>query len=145
MADPLKWTTFEAITSDTGERPVSSAIASKGIDGAEKATATIWRLQQMIQDMGWQKARITYKYNYKKGSEPRVVHKTGALWLLKCKPSCWRLYFYVDEVQGQIVYLRAVCKKKDKEDEQDIIKAEYVVNAITKGDYSISAFPFPLG
>jgi hypothetical protein len=41
-------------------------------------------------------------------------------YVLKCKPSGWRLYFIVDESKRQFTFLYAVHKKTNKRDSEDI-------------------------
>jgi hypothetical protein len=50
------------------------------------------------------------------------------IWILKAKPSCWRLYFHVYENTNQIFYLHAVCKKKDQQSPSDGRKARKRLN-----------------
>lgn len=67
------------------------------------------------------------------------------IWLLKCKPTCWRLYFYVYEngKDKRIIYVYAVCKKSDKEDANDAIKARRIADEIRPGGSAITPFEFP--
>src|SRR5687768_995408 len=49
---------------------------------------------RLVQDHGWPEARTSMKDD---NGHRLIVKKNQIIWLLKCKPSCWRLYFYVYE------------------------------------------------
>src|SRR5580658_10010677 len=95
------WTTYEVYERNAqGEHeltPFSAALASSG--ALAKPAITKMR---MIQTIGWPEAKRVMKDNH---GHHLVVKKDGVIWLLKCKPSCWRLYFYVN--QKRIIYLLA--------------------------------------
>jgi hypothetical protein len=65
----------------------------------------------------------------------RADEKEPAIWILKCWPSCWRLYFYVyvardDQDDRRIIYLYAKCKKKQRRDKSDSVYARRLYNGI---------------
>ncbi len=77
-----------------------------------------------------------------------IVKKDDRIWLLKCKPSCWRLYFYVfykQMLRKQIIYVYAVCKKKNREDPRAAAQAERIADEIRPGGSGITLFDFPVG
>ena len=76
-----------------------------------------------------------------------IVKKDDHIWLLKCKPACWRLYFYVwtNEKSKRIIYVHAVCKKTDEEDPSDAREARRVFDGIRPGGSAIRLFEFPIG
>lgn len=50
-------------------------------------------------------------------------HHKSIFYVLKAKPSGWRLYFFVpDESKKQIIFLLAVNKKKDERNQEDFQK-----------------------
>jgi hypothetical protein len=128
------WFSYEVIHKATGETPVSAAIAS----GSDKV-AVIKKIM-MVQEVGWPAAK---KLHFGKKGKHRVVRKDDVVWLLKCTPHCWRLYFYIYEPKQWIIYLHAVCKKQDEEEPDDAIKARAVYNEINGGACGITPFEFP--
>src|SRR5258708_16257070 len=81
--------TYEIYEKDSGRRPFSEALASSGRTAVQPINK-----MRMLQDLGWPRASLQLKDSYGKY---RIVRKDDLIWLLKCKPSCWRLYFYVFE------------------------------------------------
>lgn len=75
---------------------------------------------RMVQDLGWPESKRVLKDDH---GHHRIVKKTDFIWLLKCKPNCWRLYFHVWEKEKRIIYVHAVCKKSDKEDPSECAEA----------------------
>ncbi|MGN6594219.1 MAG: type II toxin-antitoxin system RelE/ParE family toxin [Terriglobales bacterium] len=130
-----QWRCFEVLEAATGKRPVSAALVKAG---GEATTAL--RIMQRLETFGWPRAELEYKFEGKR----RVV-KTGedGVWLLKCKTSCWRIYFYVDQNEARFVFLHAKCKKKDKEDAQDARTAAARLGKLFARSGQIAEFPFP--
>ena len=127
------WTTYEIYERNAeGEyekTPFSAALAGSGVLAKPAVTK-----MRMVQALGWPEAKRVLKDDQ---GRPLVVKKDDVIWLLKCKPSCWRLYFYVNT--QRIVYLLAVCKKNDKEDPKNAVEAR----RIYEGRSGITAFEFP--
>lgn len=96
----------------------------------------------IVEEIGWPSAKRDMRYGRGK---PRIVKKSDVIWLLKCWPDCWRLYFYVVPTKKYIVYVHAVCKKQDAEDPADAVKAKHVYDDIQAGRSAVTAFPFPPG
>src|SRR3954447_25766874 len=99
---------------------------------------------RMVQEIGWPEARRRLKDDQ---GRPLVVKKDDVIWLLKCKPTCWRLYFYAYEngKDKRLIYLHAICKKADKEDPWDAFQARRVFDEIRPGGSAITPFEFPFG
>ena len=70
----------------------------------------------IVEELGWPAAQML---RYGKKGKKRIVKKDDAIYLLKCAPHCWRLYFYVRPESKGFVYVHAVCKKQDAEDAAD--------------------------
>ncbi len=128
------WKSYEVINKETEETPVSTAIAA-GPD-----TSVVIKKIFMVQEAGWPEA---LKLHFGAKGKHRIVKKDDVIWLLKCTPSCWRLYFYIYKNKKWIIYVHAVCKKKDKEDPNDAIQARNIYNGIAGGASGIAEFPFP--
>ncbi len=126
-------TSYEIVHKTTEYRPFSETLASSGVLAVQATNK-----MRMLQDLGWPVARYGLKDNRGKRI---VVKKDDVIWLLKCKPSCWRLYFYVYEKGNErwIIYVYAVCKKRDEEDPQDTITARSIADA--RGPIAIFTFP----
>ena len=119
--------------------PFSDALAAPGKILAQPVTK-----MRMVQDLGWPGAKRHLKDDH---GHPLVVKKDDVIWLLKCKPSCWRLYFYVYEngENKRIIYVHAVCKKSDQEDAGDAVEARRIADGIRPGGSAITPFQFPVG
>ena len=135
------WRTYEVcervVDGECVRMPFSLELASSGT----MPDAAI-RKMQMLQDMGLAQAKRDMKDSH---GQLRLVPKDEVIWLLKCKPSCWRLYFYVDEngKEKRFIYVRAVCKQQDKEDSKDAEKARRIADRIRSGRSRITPFEFP--
>jgi hypothetical protein len=133
-----EWTTYEVCEVDEGglctATPFYETLTSS--DGLGKAA----RKMLLIQELGWPDAKPLLKDSL---GRPLVVKKDDLIWLLKCKPSCWRLYFYVWDKGKGIVYVHAVCKKQDKEDPADAKYARAIADSIRPGGRRITPFEFP--
>jgi hypothetical protein len=128
------WKSYEVIHKTTGATPVSTAIAA-GPD-----TAAVVKKILLVQETGWPEA---LKLHFGPKGKHRIVKKDDVIWLLKCTPSCWRLYFYIYKAKKWIIYVHAVCKKKSKEDPNDAVQARSVYEKIVGGSSGITEFPFP--
>jgi hypothetical protein len=137
------WKTYEVFQRDgLGNHaitPFSDALATSGRISAQPITK-----MRMVQELGWPEAKRCLKDN---NGHPLVVRKDNVIWLLKCKPNCWRLYFYVYQSgkDKRIIYVHAVCKKSDQEDEHDAVEARRIANAIGPSGSAITPFEFPAG
>ena len=92
--------------------PFSKALAVNG----ELPTLAANRMS-VVDELGWPTAMLTLHYGPK--HKKRIVKKDDAIYLLKCWPDCWRLYFYVRQDKRYFVYVHAVCKQQDEEDPAD--------------------------
>ncbi|HWH59974.1 MAG TPA: hypothetical protein VN682_20255 [Terriglobales bacterium] len=126
-----EWSTF----------PFSDSLSISG----KLAKQAITKMR-MLQSVGWPAAILALIDDY---GQHLIVKKDDVIWLLKCKPSCWRLYFYVRERQDNenriayVTYVYAVCKKQDEEDSQDAIHARTIADTIRPGGNRIAPFEFP--
>src|SRR5580692_9181141 len=82
------WKTYEICMED-GTTPVFDTLRGSGALAKPPVTK-----MAMFQDLGWPEAKSCLKDN---NNHRLIVKKEHPIWLLKCKPSCWRLYFYVWE------------------------------------------------
>ena len=75
--------------------------------------------------------------------EMRIAQKKEeGVWLLKCQPSCWRLYFYVEECEKKFIYVSAVCKKRDAEDPASCKRAANIREKIRSKQLTTKLLPF---
>ncbi len=109
------WITYELVRVDKHgnvvARPFSDALASSGRLPLQATTR-----MAIVEELGWPAAQML---RYGKKGKKRIVKKDDAIYLLKCAPHCWRLYFYVRPESKGFVYVHAVCKKQDAEDAAD--------------------------
>src|SRR5690242_14111728 len=75
------------------QTPFSDELARSGVLSGN-AIKKMRLLEQQVRTDGWDVGRRSLKDG--KGRQ-LVVRKDDLIWLLKCKPSCWRLYFYVSK------------------------------------------------
>jgi hypothetical protein len=137
------WNSYEVYQRDSEGNhtltPFSDALAAAGRRLAQPITK-----MRMVQEIGWPEAKRRLKDDH---GRPLVVKKDDVIWLLKCKPSCWRLYFYVYQNgnDNRIIYVHAICKKSDREDLGDAVEARRIADEIRPGGSAITAFQFPVG
>jgi hypothetical protein len=102
------WDSFEVVLRGTDgkldpkQKPFSNSLTAGDGDPTHRAVQTMW----LVQYHGWPKAKRVLKDGQGKPLIDRADDEKPAIWILKCKPSCWRLYFRVYEEAHQIVYLR---------------------------------------
>jgi hypothetical protein len=137
------WKTYEVFQRDGhGEyavTPFSDALAVSGSTPTQAITK-----MRMVQELGWPEAKRVLTDDQ---GHHLIVQKDKVIWLLKCKPSGWRLYFYVwkNGEEKRIIYVHATCKKKDAEDPNDAAEARSVHDGIRRGGSAITPFEFPTG
>jgi hypothetical protein len=139
---PINWRTFEvALRNASGDltRPFSDELHS---DGPESAKSAIKKMLH-VEARGWPGALLEFRDD---NGKPRIAaadDKKPPIYILKCKPKCWRLYFYIDHNRHYFVYLYAKCKKKPRSDPADATRARKIyARRLSKGN-GISEFPFP--
>lgn len=140
------WTTYEILLRDAdgkldaaGERPFSNDLAG---DGDPVQTAI--QKMRLLQHHGWPDARLNLKDKRGKLLIDRADDEDPKIWILKCKPSCWRLYFCVYSDTKRIVYLYAVCKKRPDRDPADSVRARHRFDGFGGSRRSgIARFDFP--
>ncbi len=137
------WITYEVFKRDGQGNytitPFSDCLAISGSIPTQAITK-----MRMVQELGWPEAKRVLTDDH---GHPLIVRKDEVIWLLKCKPSCWRLYFYVwkNGKEKRIIYVHAICKKKDAEDPSDATEARSVHDGIQRGGSAITLFEFPTG
>lgn len=141
------WESYEVLLRDSdgrlhedGKRPFSVRLL-KGGDQITTALGLMWTLQFH----GWPRARQVMKDERGKLRIVLSDDENGKrIWILKAKPTCWRLYFYVYEEKKHILYLHAVCKKKDEQDPSETTRARRIFTRVggASGSGSIK-FDFP--
>jgi hypothetical protein len=133
-----EWATYEIILRDaSGEYAITPFSDALAVSGQRPAQAI--NKMRMVQEIGWPEAKRSFT---DQRGRPLIVGKEGGIWLLKCKPLCWRLYFYVCEKYKRIIYVHAVCKKKDRENPSDARRAKTVADGIQRCGSRITAFQF---
>jgi len=117
--------------------PVMEELESKGVAAMQGALSKM----QLLEIWGWPDAKAKMKDGQGKHL---VVKKDDLIWLLKCKPHCWRVYFYVKEYaeENRIVFVYAVCKKQGEEDPQDAVKARRIADTVKPGGNCITPIAF---
>jgi hypothetical protein len=141
-ARSVSWTTWEVCSPSHGgswndpRRPVSETMARSG----DPTTTAIGKMK-LLQTLGLPEGFRSLIIEKADGGDPTI-------YILKCKPCCWRLYFYAckeSETAKRIVYLHAKCKKKNKQDPDDAKHARLALGALDAGGMRIIRFQFPSG
>jgi hypothetical protein len=138
MADD-DWSIYEVLEPDAdgqlvdhgSNRPVSRALAESG-DPIETAISKL----KLLEYHGWPAARGLLDVD-------EADDKTPKIWILKCKPSCWRFYFHVYETRRRIVLLHVRCKKRNRRSSSDSTRARNVLGALGARRSGIILFEFP--
>jgi len=107
------WAAWELVYRDASGDYTVTPFSDTLANGSDQLAAL--NRMSMVDEMGWPKA-MQLKIGKRKGKR-RIVKKDEHIYLLKCTPKCWRLYFYVRK--RQFIYVHAVCKKGDAEDPSD--------------------------
>jgi hypothetical protein len=139
-----KWVTYEVLEKDEdGNRTIDTFSRALSAGAGVLPTQAITKMR-MVQEIGWPQAKRDLKDDQ---GRPLIAKKDEHIWLLKCKPSCWRLYFYVwqNGDDRRLNYLHAVCKKQDQEDPDDAAEARRIFGGIRPGGSAITTFCFPAG
>lgn len=76
-----------------------------------------------------------------KWKSPR--RQQAVVYVLKAKPSPWRLYFYVNYTSRTIEFIYAVAKKENRRDPKDEAACERVLAGRADGSYGSAAFDIP--
>ena len=138
------WESHEVVLRGMGEETPFRDVLFSG-DGDE--TGTPLRKMWLLQSHGWPEAKrvMRGKKRRKSGLIDRADCSEREIWILKCKPSCWRLYFCVFQEKHQIVYLHAACKRRAKRDPAECARACRIFCEHLAGPRSgrITRIPFP--
>ena len=135
------WKSYEVIHKNEAQTtPFTDALAT----GGETPVGAVNKIS-LVEELGFPRARLELHYSSGRKHKRRIVKKNDVIWLLKCSPKCWRLYFYVIPSEKYIVYVHAVCKKRDKEDPGEAVTAENIHDDIQAGRSAITSFRFPAG
>ena len=114
------WVSYEVVLRasdgrlDPERRPFSAAL-SKGGDQITTALTKMW----LVGYHGWPHAILALVDDRRKPLIQRADDAEPEIWILKAKPTCWRLYFYVYKEKQRLAYLHACCKKKNARDQTD--------------------------
>ena len=111
--------------------------------------------------LGWPEARVSMRDSRGRPRIEKVDDDPPPIYVLKCKPSCWRIYFHVaEETQekgehsvtkttpqarrsGAFLLLYVVCKKQSKRDSEDIAHARRPLQLWQRGHVRSKAFLLP--
>jgi len=140
---PAIWTSWHICQLDQKNEwaryPVADALASG--DGDDPDTAV--QKMKLFETLGWPAARASLFTSKADDKSPDVG-------ILKCKPSCWRLYFHVFEQENdvkrpdkRILYLLAICKRQDAQQKENTTRARNLLTAALDGRIRISRWSFP--
>ena len=122
------WASYELVWLDAAG-DVADAPFSAALGNALEAIKALKRISR-VEDIGWPDAK---KLQYGKKGKKRIVKKDDFIYLLKCHPDCWRLYFYVREKDKHFIYVHAVCKRTDAENPGDAVTARKRYDKRTAG------------
>jgi len=116
------WKSYEFIEVDDSGRYMSDPVTDAfELHSAQKGEAL--KRMQRVEDRGWPDAEETMYVRGKAGKKKAIVRPDDEgypeIWVLKCSPHAWRLYFYIWEKgdDKRIIYLHALFKKRIGDDE----------------------------
>jgi hypothetical protein len=140
------WESFEVVLRGVDRRsdreqqtPFSDELFSGDGDPIQTALQKMW----LVQSHGWPEAIRQLRDGRGKPLIDRADDADPAIWILKCKPSCWRLYFHVYIAQSRIAYLYAKCKKRTRREAADSVRARRLFDGLRPGGSALAPFPFP--
>ncbi|HEV8641380.1 MAG TPA: hypothetical protein VGV13_09820 [Methylomirabilota bacterium] len=146
IAPAVRWATLEVVLRDatgkldsSGERPFSDALPG---DGPAAAKTAIQKMR-LVESQGWPAALLNVRDEHGKPRIEQSDEEEPPIYILKCKPACWRLYFYVDHGRHFFVYLYAKCKRKQRRDPEDSVRARRIRASLGPGGDGIDYFRFP--
>ncbi|HET7584825.1 MAG TPA: hypothetical protein VFK13_07960 [Gemmatimonadaceae bacterium] len=121
-------------------RPSSDAYC----DANDRELATILRQLRLLRLAGCPPERGKGRPRYEKLGQCTFEGRSVGVYVLKAKPSPWRLYFFVpDREHRRIVFLHSVSKKRDKRDAQDLVRCSTLIGALERGAYSLQEVEIP--
>lgn len=120
------WESYELVWLDAAGE-VADAPFTVALGNSLEAIKALKRISR-VEDLGWPDAK---KLQYGKKGKKRIVKKDDVVYLLKCHPDCWRLYFYVKE--QHFIYVHAVCKRTNAENPEDAVTARKRYDKRTAG------------
>jgi hypothetical protein len=139
LAAKTDWELLEVVR--RGRRPCSDAYVE---EANAKELANIFSELRLLQAAGCPPDRL------RGAPEVEIVDRyvNGTLripvWVLKAKPSGWRLYFYVrDREQRIIEFLHAVRKKRWKRDPADFERCARILDGVVAGDTESDTLEIP--
>ncbi len=133
------WSTMQVELGRDGSHPVEDTL----VDGRPLVAQVIGKLRLMC-ELGWPLAQSSLTDYKGRRLIVRITDDDPALWELKIKPSCWRMYFYVDQRRSFFVFVHAVCKKQTAEDGSDPHTAERRLRQLLGGGAGDCIASFPL-
>lgn len=135
------WEMDEIVVRD-GKRPCSDAYAA----ATDEELVQIFRELRLLRAAGVPPDRhrgnpIVQSWKGKCKGE----HSRSEFFVLKAKPSGWRLYFFVpDRKQRRIVFLYSVNKKKNEHDQEDFQRLCNHRNKLFSGDSGVRTEPIEI-
>lgn len=134
------WELFELVR--RGRRPCSDAYAD---DANNEELHNVLSQLQLLRAAGCPADREKGQPNYQfVGKHSLESGRTVAVYVLKAKPSRWRLYYFVDDLERKrIVFLHAVSKKTDKRDPEDLKRCKRLLDKLDSGQYELVALDVP--
>lgn len=134
------WRLYEVVKRD--RRPVSEAF--QDANSTEQAIIArelqLLRLAGMPPDPERVRPDIQKCFKWKSPSGQQAV-----VYVLKAKPSPWRLYFYVQHELRIIEFIYAVAKKENRRDPKDEAACKRILAGRSDGSFGSAPFDLPGG
>lgn len=135
----IRWESFDIVLRESRRTPFREELLGGHGDKPQTALQKI----RLVQAHGWPQARLELKDKRGKNLIDRADDQEPPIWILTCKPSCWRLYFHVYSSTWRIVYLYAKCKQQQSRDPRDSAIARGRLARLQPGGDGIAPFPLP--
>lgn len=128
------WTSYEPVfrEAERERRPFSDVLFGGSGDRPHRALRVI----ELLRLGGFPPPAGSIAYEPADDQQPRIYY-------IKCKPSCWRLYAYVDQEKRQVLFLHCACKKGWKADPKDATRARMLLDRAFDGEVKFEPLELP--
>ena len=145
-----QWVSYEIATADSEGEFTGRPYWDELLEHRPQAKQALQKMQR-LEEAGFHGARTQWRHKGKKSTRVIVCvdsKKEPKIWLLKCTPHAWRLYFYVwesdgDERDKRLIYLYAFYKQGRSEGGAETTIARERCDCIGAGRCKTAQIEYP--